>query len=111
VPAMQDLDALLKRVEAIARSHHQGHLSLFRFTAGWKAVFGTPQLEWSRDEESDYQRLFREPAFETLNEALEHLLQCWWASGQISRRTAPSAARSRQRTEVVRLDKKTPSPQ
>jgi hypothetical protein len=33
---------LLIQAERIAREHHDGHLTIFRFTTEWKAMFGTP---------------------------------------------------------------------
>jgi hypothetical protein len=36
------LQELLTTVETIARLQHDGHVTIMRFTTGWKAVYGTP---------------------------------------------------------------------
>jgi hypothetical protein len=39
-----DLDTLLALAEAQAVHREDGHLTLLRFTTGWKCMFGTPEL-------------------------------------------------------------------
>ena len=36
---------LMDVVEERARRQNDGHLTLLRFTTGWKAMFGTPDLD------------------------------------------------------------------
>ena len=36
---------LLQEVERLSKQHHDGHLTIMRFTTGWKAMFGTPVLD------------------------------------------------------------------
>lgn len=40
-----DLATLLALVEMRAKSDADGHLTLMRFTTGWKCMLGTPQLD------------------------------------------------------------------
>lgn len=35
----------LKLAEKEAKKNHGGHLTVMRFTSGWKAIFGTPSLD------------------------------------------------------------------
>jgi len=39
------LKKLLHAAEALARLHRDGHFTIMRFTTGWKAVWGTPNIE------------------------------------------------------------------
>ena len=34
----------IEAAERLARERYDGHLTLMRFTNGWKAVFGTPDI-------------------------------------------------------------------
>lgn len=74
------LGALLAEAEERANKEHDGHVSLLRFTTGWKAVWATPDLVavWASDgtmrDDVGFGALFAEPAFPTLEEALSHLL-------------------------------------
>lgn len=40
-----DLATLLALVEMRAQAEADGHLTLMRFTTGWKCMLGTPQLD------------------------------------------------------------------
>lgn len=40
-----DLATLLALVEMRAKAEADGHLTLMRFTTGWKCMLGTPQLD------------------------------------------------------------------
>lgn len=35
---------VVRYAEMIAKRHHDGHLTIMRFTSGWKAVFDTPRF-------------------------------------------------------------------
>ena len=40
-----DLVFLLETLERIANEAFDGHLTIMKFTTGWKIVFGTPNLD------------------------------------------------------------------
>jgi hypothetical protein len=40
-----EVDRLLKLMALHARKHHDGHFTVFSFTTGYKAAFGTPDLD------------------------------------------------------------------
>lgn len=56
-------------LEALASRMSDGHLTLMRFTTGWKVLLGTPTL--TADPKS-YQRVLDLPQFETLEDAINH---------------------------------------
>lgn len=62
-----DLESLLKLLEIAAVLDHEGHLTIMRFTAGWKVMLGTPDLR-TGDAETEISRL---EGFTTLNEAVD----------------------------------------
>ena len=33
---------LLKRLQAVAKEHHDGHVTIMKFTTNWRVGFGTP---------------------------------------------------------------------
>jgi hypothetical protein len=66
-----DLEELLTRAETRAVAEVDGHLSIFRFTNGWKVMFGTPNLRDGDEASAEVSRL---PSFPTLEEALQALL-------------------------------------
>jgi len=39
--------SLLAKAEKIAKDKFGGHLTIMRFTCHWKAMFGTPNLDWN----------------------------------------------------------------
>lgn len=41
---LQDASNIIDRAEALAKERADGHLTIMRFTTGWKAVLGTPDL-------------------------------------------------------------------
>lgn len=61
---------LLKKAVDVADRDHDGHITFLKFTTGWKASFGTPDLDsgYGRKEIRDLK------AFDSLQEALEGLL-------------------------------------
>jgi len=64
-----DNDTLLKMAEKIALTKYGGHLSIFRFTTGWKAMFGTPNLDIDGHKEVSSLQ-----SFDSLEETLENLI-------------------------------------
>ncbi len=64
------MERLLTIAQRIAEKKHDGHLTIMRFTAGWKAMFGTPDLD-SGNGRKEVENLVRH---ETLDEALFHLI-------------------------------------
>jgi hypothetical protein len=65
-----DTETLLERAEAVAAKEWDGHLTIMRFTTGWKAVMGTPDI-WN----DDRGRIRRIPTASTMAEALRTLLR------------------------------------
>jgi hypothetical protein len=68
--ADMDHETLLTLAERLAAERHDGHLTLLRFTTGWKACLGTPDLEGGGG--GDQVRRLR--AFPTIKEALVALI-------------------------------------
>jgi len=64
---MQGLEKAIRRLERMATDHEDGHLTIFRFTTGWKVMLGTPDLDtgYGRDEVSYLD------AYPTLRKAIE----------------------------------------
>jgi hypothetical protein len=65
------IKALLAVVETLARQHG-GHVSILRFTTGWKVLWGTVNLD-GPGRRAEVEAL---PTYGTLREALEGLLAC-----------------------------------
>lgn len=65
-----NLETLVALAETLARRQADGHLTLMRFTTGWKVALGTPDIEAqvARTE------LDKMPSHPTLREALVSLL-------------------------------------
>jgi len=55
-----DLAAAMGILERLA-----GHFTLLKFSKGWKAVFGTPWLGASEEQNSDYEKILRLPTADT----------------------------------------------
>lgn len=66
-----ELVKLLQWAETIAEDDYDGHLTIMRFTTGWKSAFGTPNLDGAGGRESVEQV----PGFKTLDESLQHLVE------------------------------------
>lgn len=66
-----NLPELLAIAEYVAEKHHDGHLTMLRFTTHWKCMFGTVDLTGGdgRDQVGALQ------GAPTLREALLHLLR------------------------------------
>jgi len=66
------MDDLLAKVEAIAVERYDGHLTVFRFTTHWKAMFGTLELYGGDCVGSNQVHCL--PTFPTLEAALAALI-------------------------------------
>lgn len=49
------VEELLLRIEEYAKLNYQGHLTIFRFTNGWKISYGTPNLDRNNDKVGNLQ--------------------------------------------------------
>jgi hypothetical protein len=67
----QSIGDLLRRAQELAREQYDGHLTMLRFTGGWKVMLGTPDLR-SGDGSGEVSRL---RSFGSLEEALSDLLR------------------------------------
>jgi hypothetical protein len=66
-----ELESLLTALEVLSNIKSDGHYTIFKFTTGWKIMFGTPNLDIGRERE-----IVRNlPAFKTLDEALEKTIE------------------------------------
>jgi hypothetical protein len=65
-----ELDLLRSLVESLAALKTDGHLTLLRFTSGWKVGLGTPDLQGGLG----YDQVLQQPAYPTLGEALRALV-------------------------------------
>jgi hypothetical protein len=63
------LPKLLRQAERAAEEKHGGHLTLFRLSTGWKAMYGTPEA--TEEGSREVQKL---KTFKTLYEAVHSLL-------------------------------------
>ena len=71
----QDLLFLLETFEKIADQDFDGHLTIMKFTGGWKATFGTPSFSiLGRTEVEPLQRC------NNLKDCLDDLLNVRWAN-------------------------------
>jgi len=76
------VDDLIAIAERVAGEKYDGHLTLMRFTSGWKVMFGTPELSCGSLEEmeagafgggrGEVQGL---PSYQTLREAMHAILR------------------------------------
>lgn len=64
------LPKLMRQAERIADEQHGGHLTLLRLGTGWKAMYGSPDMETEEGQRA-IQRLH---TFKTLYEAVQSLL-------------------------------------
>ena len=65
-----DLEALLHKAEALAKEKTDGHLSILKFTTGYKVFLGTPNLDIGEERE----KISSMNSFSTLEKALRNLL-------------------------------------
>jgi len=61
---MADPDELEGIISALADHYHDGHYTAMKFTTGYKAVFGTPDIAFA-----DRERIYSMETFKTLREA------------------------------------------
>ncbi len=94
------LAELMTAATMLAEQKADGHLTILKFTTGWKVALNTPNLDTRGAGREEVAML---PAFETLEEALEYLLHeqinfqdfdfwsdpNWQAYEFINRRTKP----------------------
>jgi len=70
---------ILAEIENIAKEKHDGHLTIMRFTTGWKAFYATPIMDFDVDKNGDLggdrQFLWKLPMSETIDDALYQLLK------------------------------------
>ena len=55
----------LQTLVSWADEHHGGHLTIYRFTTGWKVLFGT-----SMDRRSDHRKVSEMPGYMGLDDAV-----------------------------------------
>jgi hypothetical protein len=68
---MDDISSLLLEVRGIANQEFDGHFCIFKFTTGYKSLFGTIDLDTGKGRD-----IIREvPSFLTLNESLMYLIK------------------------------------
>lgn len=65
-----DLNTLFKILEEMAKKEANGHITIMKFTTGWKVAFSTPDLDSDRGREQISK--FKKHA--TLEEAIKDLL-------------------------------------
>lgn len=65
------LAELMTAATTLAKTKADGHLTILKFTSGWKVAFSTPDLDVGAGRE----QVAMLPAFKTLEEALQHLLE------------------------------------
>jgi len=62
---------LIQEAEILAKAKTDGHLSILKFTTGYKAFLGTPNLDIGEERE----KILKIKSFDTLEKALEYLLE------------------------------------
>lgn len=60
------MQTLLDKVIEIANDRYDGHVTIMKFTTGWKVVFGTPDFHGTED----YESIRRMPGGRSLDAAL-----------------------------------------
>ncbi len=66
------LAELMTAATTLAKKKVDGHLTILKFTSGWKVALSTPDLD-SRG--AGREQVAMLPTFKTLEEALQHLLE------------------------------------
>lgn len=61
---------LLKQVQRIAETSFDGHFTILSFTTGWKAAFGTVDVDTGNGRD----QIWSLPNFRTLKEALDWMV-------------------------------------
>lgn len=62
--ANQNLDTLMLELEKIAKTEADGHITILKFTTGWKAAFGTPNIDIG-EERGKIAKLKSHPTYES----------------------------------------------
>ena len=65
-----DLNTMFNILEEIAKKETDGHITIMKFTTGWKAAFATPDLDAGRGKE----QIDKLKNHDTLEEAIKDLL-------------------------------------
>jgi hypothetical protein len=65
-----DLNTLFDILEEIAKKESDGHITVMRFTTGWKVAFSTPDLHSGHG----YEQMSKLKQYDTLEEAIKDLL-------------------------------------
>jgi len=66
-----NLEILIKKAEVLAKEKTDGHLSILKFTTGYKVFLGTPNLDIGKERKN----ISNMNSFATLEEALKNLLE------------------------------------
>jgi len=66
-----NIETLIQQAEALAKEKTDGHLSILKFTTGYKVFLGTPNLDIGEEREN----ISNMNSFSTLEEALQSLLK------------------------------------
>lgn len=70
LPVDKKLDVLINLAESIANEKTDGHVSMLKFTTGWKVFLGTPNLDIGEERE----KIAALKSFSTLENALEDFI-------------------------------------
>ena len=65
------LEKLIREAEILAKKEADGHLSILKFTTGYKAFLGTPNLDIGEERE----KISKIQSFDTLEKTLKYLLE------------------------------------
>ena len=68
---MNNLQTLLEKAELLAKETTDGHLSILKFTTGYKIFLGTPNLDIGEERE----KINQMKSFVYLDKALDNLLK------------------------------------
>jgi len=66
-------DTLVSLLEEIAKRDYDGHLTIFRFSTGWKVMLGTPHMDYF-DPAGDYQTIRALRTCDTLSDAVQNCI-------------------------------------
>lgn len=64
-------DTLVSLLEEMAKRDYGGHLTIFRFSTGWKVMLGTPHMD---DYDGDYQTIQALRTCDTLSDAVQNCI-------------------------------------
>jgi hypothetical protein len=69
--ANDNLESLMVELEEIAKAEADGHITILKFTTGWKAAFGTPNLDIGEERE----KLLQLQSHSTYESAVKDLIK------------------------------------